>query len=184
MKKIALLLADGFEEVEAITPADFLRRAGVEVILCGVYGPSVTGSHDITIEADLTLDELPDDLDGVVIPGGMPGAANIAESEEALKLIKRIHNDSELVGAICAAPAVVLGSAGILEGREFTCYPGFEKEVSGARFSEARVVRDSNLITSRGPGTAAEFSLALVEYLVSKEKAKELALATLQGSCL
>ncbi len=180
MKKVALLLADGFEEVEAITPADFLRRAGVEVILAGVNGLSVTGAHDITIEADMTLDELPDDLDGVVLPGGMPGAANIAESEEAVKLIKRVYNDSELVGAICAAPAVVLGGAGLLEGREFTCYPGFEAQVSGARHSEERVVRDSNLITSRGPGSAAEFALALVEYLAGKEKAKELKRVTLQ----
>ncbi|MDC7222695.1 MAG: DJ-1/PfpI family protein [Spirochaetales bacterium] len=179
MKKIALLLADGFEEIEAITPADILRRAGVEVLLTGVEGLSVTGAHNMVLEADLTVDELPHDLDGIVLPGGMPGAANIAASEEAVKVIKRIYNDSELVGAICAAPAVVLGGAGLLEGREFTCYPGFEAQVTGAKFSEERVVRDSNLITSRGPGTAAEFSLALVEYLVGKEKARELKRRTL-----
>ncbi|MBN2628099.1 MAG: DJ-1/PfpI family protein [Spirochaetales bacterium] len=181
MKRVALLLADGFEEVEAITPADFLRRAGVEVILTGVEGLSVTGGHDITVEADMTLDELPDSLDGVVIPGGMPGAANIAASSDAMKLIKRVYNDSELVGAICAAPAVVLGEAGLLEGREFTCYPGFESRVTGARHSEERVVKDSNIITSRGAGSAAEFALALVEYLVGREKAKELKKATLQN---
>ncbi len=181
MKRVALLLADGFEEVEAITPADFLRRAGVEVILTGVEGLSVTGGHDITVEADMTLDELPDSLDGVVIPGGMPGAANIAASSDAMKLIKRVYNDSELVGAICAAPAVVLGEAGLLEGREFTCYPGFESRVTGARHSEERVVKDSNIITSQGAGSAAEFALALVEYLVGREKAKELKKATLQN---
>lgn len=181
MKKVALLLADGFEEIEAITPADILRRAGVEVILTGVEGLSVTGSHHITVEADMTLEELPDGLDGIVIPGGMPGAANIAASADAMKLIRRIYNDSELVGAICAAPAVVLGESGLLEGREFTCYPGFETRVKGARHSEERVVRDSNLITSRGAGSAAEFALALVEYLAGKEKAKEIKKATLQN---
>jgi protein deglycase len=181
MRKVALLLADGFEEIEAITPANYLRRAGVDVYLTGVEGLSVTGAHNITFEADVTIEELPHDLDGVVIPGGMPGAANIAASKEALKLIKRIYNDSELVGAICAAPAIVLGAAGLLEGREFTCYPGFETQVKGARFSEESVVRDSNIITSRGPGTAAEFSLALVEYLVGKEKVKDLRQALLLG---
>ena len=174
MKKVALLLAEGFEEVEALTPADLLRRAGVEVILTGVNDYTVRGGHDISVEADMTLDELPDDLDGVIIPGGMPGASNIAASQKAMKLIKRVYNNSELVGAICAAPAVVLGETGLLEGRKFTCYPGFETKVTGAKYSKDRVVKDSNIITACGVGAAAEFSLALIEYLVSKEKAKEI----------
>jgi 4-methyl-5(b-hydroxyethyl)-thiazole monophosphate biosynthesis len=174
MKKVALLLAEGFEEVEALTPADLLRRAGIEVIITGVEGYTVRGGHDITVEADMTLDELPDHLDGVILPGGMPGASNLAASQAAMKLIKRVYNDSELVGAICAAPAVVLGELGVLEGREFTCYPGFESRVTGAKYSKERVVRDSNIITACGVGAAADFGLALIEYLEGKEKAKEI----------
>lgn len=180
MKKVALLLAEGFEEVEALTPADLLRRAGIEVLLTGVTDSSVRGGHDITVEADVTLDELdPEGLDGIILPGGMPGASHIAASPQAMKLIKRVYNDSEMVAAICAAPAVVLGAAGLLEGREYTCYPGFEAKVKGARYSKDRVVKDSNVITACGVGAAAEFGLALIEYLAGKEKAREIKEKTL-----
>jgi len=179
MKKIAMILAPGFEESEAILPADLLRRAGVDLILAGLEGLSVTGSHDIVFEADMQLSDLPEDLDGIILPGGMPGAAHLAENEELISLVKRCHNDSLLVGAICAAPALVLEKSGILEGRRFTCYPGLEQKVHGAQFVEEPVVVDSNIITSRGVGTAGLFGLQIVEYLLGRKTAKELGKATL-----
>lgn len=191
-----LLLAEGFEEVEAVTPADFLRRAGVDVRLVGVSGRIVEGSHGIRIEADATLDELPAPgqptgagapasgglPEGVILPGGMPGAANIAASPSAMALVRRVFEAGRLVAAICAAPAVVLASAGIVKGRRVTCYPGFEERFAGtgAHFTEERVVEDGNLITSRGPGTAAEFAIRLVARIAGQNKAEELDRRTLQ----
>jgi 4-methyl-5(b-hydroxyethyl)-thiazole monophosphate biosynthesis len=180
MKKIALLLAEGFEEVEAVTPADFLSRAGVKVFVTGVTGKSVQGSHGIRITADMTVPELPGDIDGVVIPGGMPGAANVASSDPAITLIKKLHREGKLVAAICAAPAVVLEKAGVLTGKKATCYPGFEKEFTRTTFSSERVVVDGNIVTSRAPGTAAEFALTLVEILAGKKAAEKIYDATLQ----
>jgi 4-methyl-5(b-hydroxyethyl)-thiazole monophosphate biosynthesis len=180
MKKVALFLADGFEEVEAITPADFLRRSGVDLILVGVTGKKVTGAHGIVIECDVEVSQLSGDLDGIIIPGGMPGAANIAADEKTMKIIQATLESDILVGAICAAPAVVLGVNGLINGRPFTCYPGFENSFIGAQFLEDRVVVDSNLITSRGPGTAAEFSLALIEYLCGEGESKKIYKATIQ----
>ena len=181
MKKVALLLADGFEEVEVVTPADFLRRAGIQVVISSVGGELVTGSNNIVIKADSTIDALPADLDGIILPGGMPGATNLAQSEVVTKLLNKMNNDNKLVAAICAAPALVLGGAGLLEGRKFTCYPGFEKEVTAADFSTERVVQDGNIITSRGPGTAAEFSIAVIEYLLGSDAANSVKEGTLQG---
>ncbi|MDR1932944.1 MAG: DJ-1/PfpI family protein [Spirochaetales bacterium] len=180
MKRIAVLLAEGFEEVEAVTPVDFLRRAGVEVIMAGVTGKTVTGAHGVALTADVLLKDAPANLDGLVIPGGMPGAANIAKSAAAVELVRALFAEEKLVAAICAAPGVVLGPGGFLKGKKFTCYPGYEKDVSGASFSEDRVVADGNLITSRGPGTAAEFALAIIAYLAGKDAAAKVHAATLQ----
>ena len=178
---MALFLADGFEEVEAITPADFLRRSGVEVILTGVTGKSVTGAHGIEIECDREVSLLDiNDLDGVIIPGGMPGAANVAKDETTMRIIRAALENQLLVGAICAAPAVVLGSHGLIKGRRFTCYPGFENSFAGSVFSDARVVVHDNLITSRGPGTAAEFSEHLIEYLCGKDQRDRIHDSTIQ----
>jgi len=180
MKKVILFLADGFEEVEAMTPADFLRRSNVNLILAGVTGKTVTGGHGIKIECDVEVSEISGSFDGVVIPGGMPGAANVAKDEKTMKIIKTAFDSGALVGAICAAPAVVLGAHGLIEGRTFTCYPGFEDSFSGADFSEERVVADGNLITSRGPGSAAEFSEALIEYLCGREQRDQIHNSTIQ----
>ncbi len=180
MKKIAVLLADGFEEVEAVTPIDFLRRAGIDVVTAGVAGKTVTGAHGVKISADAAVGELSADMDGVVLPGGMPGARNISDSAAAVDLVRKTLAAGKLVGAICAAPAVVLGAHGLLQGRRFTCYPGFERDVRGASFTPDRVVTDGNLITSRGPGTAAEFSLALIGKLVGREEAEKIRKGTLQ----
>jgi 4-methyl-5(b-hydroxyethyl)-thiazole monophosphate biosynthesis len=181
MKKIALLLADGFEEVEVVTPVDFLRRAGIEVILTSIGELNVTGAHNIVIKADITLTSLPADIDGIILPGGMPGAANLAQSTAVIELVRKMNSDSKLVAAICAAPALVLQSAGVLVGRKFTCYPGFEHLINNADFRTERVVQDGNIITSRGPGSAAEFSIALIEYLLTKEAAELVKEATLQS---
>jgi 4-methyl-5(b-hydroxyethyl)-thiazole monophosphate biosynthesis len=175
MKTACVLLADGFEEVEALTPIDYLRRAGIEVRVVGVTGREVAGSHDIRVTAEVRLSDITGDFDAVVVPGGARGAANLAASAGAVALIKRQFAAGRLVAAICAAPAVVLhGACGILGGRRFTGYPGTEADVTGAVFVAERVVQDGNLITSRAAGCAGEFSRAIVARLVGEEKAAEL----------
>ena len=176
MKTACVLLADGFEEVEAVTPIDYLRRAGIEVQVLGVTGKSVAGSRGIRIESDLGTEGFSKDYDCVVVPGGGRGAVNIAASPSAVYLIKRHFGAGALVAAICAAPAVVLHSAcGILKGRRFTGFPGTEKGVEGAIFSEDRVVVDGNLITSRAAGSAGEFARAIVVALLGEAEAESLA---------
>lgn len=177
---VAILLADGFEEIEAITPADFLRRAGVEVRLVGVTGREVTGGHGITVSTDMRLEELREEPEAVIVPGGGRGAENLAASAGSLDLIRRLHGAGKIVAAICAAPAVVLRRAGVIAGRRVTCYPGFEDTLAGSTFSEERVVVDGNVVTSRAPGTAAEFALKLVELLAGKDKAETIRAGTLE----
>jgi len=154
MKKVAILLADGFEEVEAVTPADFLFRA--------------------------VIDDLPESLDGLILPGGMPGSKNLAESDNVLSLIKSYFSRGKLIAAICAAPAVVLEKAGILDSKMVTCFPGYEDDFSNSVFKYDRVVVDNNIITSRAPGTAAEFALKIIEILTGKEAAENIFKKTLQ----
>jgi 4-methyl-5(b-hydroxyethyl)-thiazole monophosphate biosynthesis len=180
MKRVAVLLADGFEEVEGLTQVDFLRRAGIEVTVAGVTGSRVTGGHDIRIDTDTPVEQLNGEFDGVVIPGGMPGAENVAASSAANDFIRRVFEQGGLVGAICAAPAVVLEPLGILKGRKATCFPGFEQRFKEAEFVTDRVVEQGNIITSRGPATAGEFAVALVRYLAGDEAADELWKRTLQ----
>ncbi|MFP4376438.1 MAG: DJ-1 family glyoxalase III [Spirochaetales bacterium] len=180
MKRAIVLLADGFEEVEAITQIDFLRRAGIETVVAGVTGRDVIGGHDIRVNTDITLDEVMDDFDAIVIPGGATGAENIAADDSTVTMIKNALEAGTLVAAICASPGVVLGANGLLGDRRFTCYPGFEKHATTGHFSEDRVVVDGNLITSRGPGTAAEFAEAVVSYLVDDAAARDLHEKTLQ----
>jgi protein deglycase len=177
MKKIAVLLAHGFEEIEAITPIDILRRGGVVIVIAGVGGNQITGSHGVGIECDITLDQLKaDDFSGVVLPGGLPGASNILQSEEAASFIKSMHQDKKLIAAICASPAIVLSPLNILDGKKSTGYPGSEKDFSSlVELKTDKVVVDGNIITSRGPGTSADFSFAILEYLEGKDKADSVA---------
>ncbi|WP_319562155.1 DJ-1 family glyoxalase III [Marispirochaeta sp.] len=179
-KRAALLLADGFEEVEAVTPIDLLRRAGIELVTLGVTGNPVTGGHDIIIHADRKIDDFDSEVDAVIVPGGMPGAANIAASDSAVELIEKVFKKNGLVAAICAAPGVVLYPLGILDKRRATCFPGFEKEWTKATFSEERVVIDGNVITSRGAGTAAEFTEAIIAWLLGDKAAADIHSRTLQ----
>ena len=194
-KKAVVLLAEGFEEVEAITPIDYLRRAGIEVTVAAVgkaCGESllVEGSHGIQVAADATLESLAAEKklesaawDAVVVPGGLPGADNLAASAETGAFLKAMAGAGKLVCAICASPARVLAPLGLLAGKNFTCYPGEEAKVlaAGAGWKEDRVVADGNIVTSRGAGTAGEFSCAIVAALVSKAEADKLAGRLLLG---
>lgn len=184
MSRLAVLLAEGFEEVEAVTPIDFLRRSGIEVVTSSVEGATVRGSHGITIVVDRRASDLSDsELDGIVLPGGMPGSANLAASPVVERLVRAMVSSGKLVAAICAAPAKVLGPMGVLTGRRATCFPGDEISfASDVLFSEERVVRDGNLITSRGAGTAAEFAEEIVRYFQGEEAAQELHRRTVQKS--
>lgn len=176
MKRVCVILADGFEEVEGITPVDYLRRVGIEVLTAGLAGRKATGSHGIVVETEEWLAEAKGDFDAVVVPGGGRGAAAIAASAEAAEFIKRHFAAGKLVAAICAAPALVLhGSCGILSGRRFTCYPGMEAQVTGATFVAERVVVDGNVITARAAACSGEFAYAIVNYLAGETAADELA---------
>jgi len=170
MPEILVPLAQGFEETEAVTIIDLLRRAGVSVITAGVETQIVTGSHNIAIICDTTLDKIDiKKLDGVVLPGGMPGAKNLLKSTVLRDIILELDREEFLVAAICAAP-IVLEAAGILTGKRVTSYPGYEKEVQSGKYSSDEVVVDGNIITSRGVGTAIAFSLELVKRLCGQEK--------------
>ena len=181
MKSAVILLAQGFEEVEAVTPIDFLRRAGIQVKTLAVGGQRmVEGGHSIVIRADGLIEDFTGIADIVVLPGGGIGSQNLAGSKVVAELILSFQAQGRLVSAICAAPAVVLFPLGLLEGRRFTCYPGMEAQVSAAQFSPERVVRDGQLITSRGAGTAAEFSLAIIASLLGEAAAQEIHRSTVQ----
>ncbi|OGW86466.1 MAG: hypothetical protein A3A81_02755 [Omnitrophica bacterium RIFCSPLOWO2_01_FULL_45_10b] len=174
-KKVLVILADGFEEIEAITPIDVLKRAGLEVTLAGLSSRTVSGAHGVKFQADITFDEYKDLPDAIVLPGGMPGSKNLAESKQVAELIKKMNDQKRLIGAICAAPALAVAPTGILNGKKATCYPGFENNFpSSVTFLTDRVVVDGNVITSRGPGSALEFSLELVRKLAGPEQAKTL----------
>lgn len=172
MTKILIPIADGFEEIEAITNIDVLRRAGLDVVTAGIGSKTIRGDHGIKVETDIEIaDADSDDFTAVVLPGGMPGAANLRESGALLKIIREINESGGLCAAVCAAP-IVLEAAGILEGKDATSYPGFGEEMPSANYKEDRVVVDGNIITGRGPGVAMEFALTIVEYLLdAKERA-------------
>ena len=182
MKRVLVLLAEGFEEVEAITPIDYLRRAGITVTIAAIGDVlTVKGSHGVQISADTCLKSLLGEghsaWDGVVVPGGLPGTDNIAASKTAGDFLIAMGTAGKLVSAICAAPARVLFPLGLLAGKKFTCYPGEEKKVlsagSNVEWKEERVVVDGNLITSRGPGTAGEFACAIIERLLGDGEGKK-----------
>lgn len=172
IKKAVVVLADGFEEIEAVTPIDILRRASVEVVVAGLDNKVITGSHRIKINADILFEEIKDLPDVLILPGGSPGAENLAKSTKLRDFIIRAVKADKFIAAICASPALVLEPIGILKNKKATCFPGMEKLFSqDVKFSEEAVVRDGNLITSRGPGTAILFTLAIVEALIDKKTA-------------
>lgn len=169
-KKAVVLLADGFEEIEAITPIDILRRAGVDVTIVGVGGLMMRGSRDIIVKADRDIDSYNDLPDAVIVPGGAKGSDNLSKAEKVKLLLMSARRNGKIIAAICAAPVTVLIPLGILDGKNATCYPGDEKTLgTKARFKDEKVVIDGAVITSRGPATAAAFALAIVELLCGKD---------------
>ena len=168
-------LADGFEEIEALTVVDVLRRADIAAKTVSVTGAkTVRGAHDIMVEADLLFEESDySSCEMIVLPGGMPGTANLAKHEGLAKQLNAFAQSGKWLAAICAAPSV-LGRMSLLNDKHVTSYPGYENQLIGAIYSEERVVRDGKLITSRGPGTAIEFSLELVKLLKNEQTAAAL----------
>lgn len=195
--KVIEILAPGFEEIEALTPVDYLRRSGAEVTLLGIseegksFSEVITGSHGIKVLCDKSFDEYLDEVndhlpDCIVIPGGMPGSANIGKNKKVLDFIKKMNHAKKLVCAICAAPIVVLAQTGILAGKNFTCYPGMEEKIdtfipSDLNVSASELLKDSclkkdepcvldqNVITGKGPGAAEQFSMLIVKTLFCQE---------------
>ncbi|MEM5870244.1 MAG: DJ-1/PfpI family protein [Candidatus Aenigmatarchaeota archaeon] len=169
--RVLVLLADGFEEIEAITVIDVLRRAGIEVDAVGITSGWVTGSHNINVMADKKLNEIDiEKYDGIVLPGGSKGVANLLKSSKVKEFLEKMNEKGKLIAAICAAPSI-LAKYHLLDNKRATIYPGMEKELPYPR--DEKVVVDANIITSQGPGTALEFALAIVEKLLGKEKAWE-----------
>lgn len=171
---IYMFLAEGFEEIEALAPLDLMRRAGLSVTTVGVGGSAITGSHGITVSADITDTELDDsDATMIFLPGGMPGTLNLADSTVVNNAISRALEKNIYIAAICAAPSI-LGDKGILEGKEAICYPGFEDRLTGATISQRRVVRDGKIITAAGMGVAIDLGLEIVALFCGEEKASAL----------
>lgn len=164
MTKVAVLLASGFEEMEALAPVDLLRRAEFEVDLVGLE-ENVTGSHGITVKSDKLISRDLINYDLIVIPGGQPGASNLRDDKRVIKNLKMSYAKGNKVAAICAGP-IVLDEAGILEGKKYISFPGTEDEIkTGYRNEEAITVKDGNVLTARGAGAAYEFALALIDWL-------------------
>ena len=186
-KKALVLLAEGFEEVETVTPITYLRRAGIDVTTAAV-GAALhetaclerQGARGVKIIADTTLAEFTRsnnaaDIDAVIVPGGLKGAENLAICEKTGALLKEMAAAGKLVCAICASPAVVLAPLGLLSGKKFTCYPGFEEKVKDGEYLQDRIVTDGNIITSRAAGTSGEFAMAIIEGLLGKDAAEKIA---------
>ncbi|MFW5790118.1 MAG: DJ-1 family glyoxalase III [Bacillota bacterium] len=170
MAKIIVPLARGFEEIEAVTVIDILRRADIEVVVAGLTETDVMGAHGLIIQADQRFKNINWRVfDGIVLPGGMPGAENLRQDKNIISLVQEFDARDKLVAAICAAP-IVLKGAGILDGKKLTSYPGFADEFVRYDYLEDPVVVDDNIITSRGPGTAMNFALTIIEYLLGNEE--------------
>ena len=173
---VYVLLGTGFEEVEAITPVDLLRRAGIDVLTVGITGKTVFGGHNIGVEADITLEEMDlTNLEMIVLPGGLGGVASCRASEGALNALKFAWENGKFVAAICAGPTV-LADLHITDGKEVTCYPGCEKDIGNAKvIPNTASVRDGKLITGTSAGCAISFALALIEALKGAKIAKKVA---------
>lgn len=163
MPKVAVILANGFEEIEALTVVDVLRRANITCHMVG-FEDKVTGSHAIQVQADHVFNGDLSNYDVIVLPGGMPGAAHLRDNESLISELQKFEQVGKKVAAICAAP-IALNRAGILEGRNFTCYDGVQEQIVDGNYQKETVVVDGNIITSRGPATALAFAYHLVETL-------------------
>lgn len=176
MKKAIVFLTNGFEEMEALGTVDILRRGGIEVTTVSITAnPVVTGAHNVPVTADTTLEKVNlTDADALVLPGGMPGASNLNDSEAVKEALLQQYRDNKIVAAICAAP-MVLGGLGLLKGRNATCYPGFEPKLIGANVTGEAVEVSDNIITGKGPGLVINFGLALVATIKNEAVAEEVA---------
>ena len=175
MKTIFVFLADGFEEIEALTPVDILRRAGLSVKTVSVMDEQVVaGAHGVPVLADVMFDEVnAEDAEMILLPGGLPGATNLDAHQGLSQMILEFAKEEKPLAAICAAP-LVFGNRGLLEGKKATCYPGFETYLKGAQYTAALVEKDGNFITGKGPGAAMEFAFAIVEKYCGMDKVNEL----------
>jgi protein deglycase len=175
MTRVYILLAAGFEEVEALTPADVLRRAGYEVYLVSTTGaPNIKGAHDIVVKTDVFLDDVEvDSATMLILPGGLPGTNNLFANEKVKALVQAFHDRGKWLGAICAAP-LILGEMQLLHGKEATCYPGYEKHLHGAKCVSIPAVTDGKIITGKGIGASMAFSLEIVKNLSDEATASEM----------
>lgn len=169
---VYLFLAEGFEIIEALTPVDVLRRGKVEIKTVGVGSNQIKSSHGITVTTDLTIDEIKswNDAEAVILPGGMPGTLNLEANSAVLDAVKFCAENNRIIGAICAAPSI-LGHMGLLNEKNATAYPGFEKELHRATLSENYVVVDGKIVTARGMGVSLPFGLKILELLRGREAA-------------
>lgn len=176
-----MFFAQGFEEVEAIAALDVIRRAGIEIKSVGIGSETVTGSHGITVVCDTDECDLSvEGIDGIILPGGMPGTNNLFDSTKVHEAIEYCSDNGKLLCAICAAP-LIFGRVGLLKGKEAVCFPGFEDELKGAKISNNYVCTDGNIITAKGMGSAVNFGLAVVAYFKGQAFADNLK-STLQCS--
>lgn len=178
MAKVYTFLADGCEMVEALAVVDVLRRAGIDTVTVSINeNKEVISSHKVELEADTLFDDNDyEDADVLFLPGGMPGTRNLEAHGGLIELLKQHYAKGKLLSAICAAPSIY-GHLGFLNGKRATCYPGYEKDLTGAQYSPDRVVVDGNIITGRGMGTAIDLGLKLVEVLIDGQKAENIAKA-------
>jgi len=185
MASVLVPLAEGFEEIEAVSIIDVLRRGGVEVTTAYLFNREVNGANGITVLANISIDDVvAEEYDMMVLPGGMPGAQHLKEDERVQRLLKRFDANGKRVGAICAAP-IALDAAGVLgDDDQFTCYPSYDEQIAHGHFTDAqKVVKSGNVLTSRGPGTAICFGLAIVRELVGEETYTQLKAGLLADYC-
>lgn len=176
MAKAYIFFAEGFEEIEALTVVDLLRRANIEITMVSITGNElVTGSHQISTLTEILFEDTDyEDADLLILPGGMPGTNHLMKHEGLDRLLKEFHKKGKSLAAICAAPKI-LGMKGILEGKSATCYPGHEDSLLGADYRNVEVVSDGNIVTSKGLGTAIDFSLEIIKRLIGENEARKIA---------
>ena len=171
---IYILLADGFEEVEALAPLDIMRRCGIDVKTAGLSQTEITGSHNITVLADMKIEDIDmTTVEGIVLPGGLPGTTNLQKDVAVNKLIEHCDKNGLMMAAICAAP-MILGELNLLNDHDAVCFPGFEEHLKGADIIDAFVVTSGNIITAKGAGASLEFGEAIVDYLTKDGKGAEI----------